>query len=124
MFEIALVLTLQFLLFFFLIRGAIAIYIGTKIKKNRHRTKRTKGQSLLDWLLYRRFSDVIPKSEMLYWIYYGNIALYVLLMLVAVVLNAVGLLDACGAEVIGFQLVSVFVFLFVAAERHGIFRKK
>ena len=117
-------ITLQFLLLFFLIRGALALYICSKIKKNRHREDRKKGQSFVDWLFYRRFSDVIPKSEMLYWFYYVNIILYFLLFVSVFVFNAMNILDSYRSEIIGIQLIGIGVPVFIASERNNLFRKK
>ncbi len=77
------VLTMAFLMFFFLIRAELAMVIHDLIKKPQHRRKRTQGQSFIDWFLYRRFLDIVPKSKFI--LYYANMLLY-FVTLIAIVL--------------------------------------
>lgn len=83
-------LTLSFLLFFFLLRLTIAILIGYLLN-NSNRRKRRKGQSFLDWLFYRRYSDVIPKSFKVW--YYSLFIVYVVFSIVTIILDSVGMDD-------------------------------
>lgn len=87
MVDIVIVLTLQLVLLFFLSRGLMVLYLSTRIKKRRYRVDRTKGQSAWDWFTYKRFWDVISKKEVAFLVYWGNFALYLLLLMVAGILS-------------------------------------
>lgn len=106
MWGIILAITLAFLLMFFMSRILMEIYIRTLIKNRRHIKKRKKDQSFLDWFTYKPFHDIIPKSEISYILYYMNMALYVFLLLVTVVLSICNLLEPfrkliCSVQFIG-----------------------
>ena len=87
MLSILISLTLAFVLLFFLSRLIMEMYIIRLIKNNRHRTNRKKGQSFWEWLTYKRFWDIIKKSEIAFLAYWGNFALYLILIAVALILN-------------------------------------
>ena len=79
------ILTVVFLMFFFLIRAELTMVIHSLIKKPYNRRKRTEGQSFLDWLIYRKFLDIMPKSDFI--LYYVNIFLYLVTLVVIVLLH-------------------------------------
>ena len=87
MIDIVIVLTLQLVLLFFLSRGLMALYLSKRIKKRRYHVERIKGQSVWDWFTYKRFWDVISKKEVALLVYWGNFALYLLLLMVAGILS-------------------------------------
>ena len=107
MWSVLLAITLCFLLLFFLSRVLMAIYIAKLIKKNQHRNERKKNQTFWEWLTYKRFSDVIPKKEIAYVIYWGNFALYFALIVVTVVLTKLNMLEQFRSILCSIQLIVV-----------------
>ena len=102
-----LAITLMFFLFFFLSRGIMEMYLHKLIKKQRHRQERKQGQSFWEWLTYKRFRDVIPKSAYTYWIYYANIALYFILLIGIIVLYSLGYMEMFRKVIFRSQLVII-----------------
>lgn len=91
------ILTMAFLMFFFLIRAEIAMVIHCLIKKSQNRRKRTEGQSFIDWLFYRRFSDIVPRSNFI--LYYANMFLY-FITLIAIVLVYIFKCQAVSGDIL------------------------
>lgn len=111
-------ITLTFLLLFFLSRGVVDMYIQKQIKNRRHREERKKGQSFWEWLFYKRFRDILPKSAYVCWVYYTNIALYFLLLIGVVLLHLLGGMESWQhvifkgqLAIIGIPLASCFAAL-------------
>ena len=93
MWDMIIVYTLQFLLLFFLSQLMMNFYLTKLIKSPRHRRERRKGQSVWDWLTFKRFWDVIPKTELLYILYWANFVLLAVMVLITVVMSSFGVLD-------------------------------
>ena len=93
MWDMIIVYTLQFLLLFFLSQLLMNFYLTKLIKSPRHRRERRKGQSVWDWLTFKRFWDVIPKTELLYILYWANFVLLAVMVLITVVMSSFGVLD-------------------------------
>ena len=93
MWDMIIVYTLRFLLLFFLSQLMMNFYITKLIKSPRHRRERRKGQSVWDWLTFKRFRDVIPKTELLYILYWANFVLLAVMVLITVVMSSFGVLD-------------------------------
>ena len=93
MWDMIIVYTLRFLLLFFLSQLMMNFYITKLIKSPRHRRERRKGQSVWDWLTFKRFWDVIPKTELLYILYWANFVLLAVMVLITVVMSSFGVLD-------------------------------
>lgn len=73
-----------FFLYFLISRGFVNIII-THIFNRSHYKKLKKGQNFWDWLLFRRFKDVVPKSYL--WYYYSSGILFVVTVLVILILD-------------------------------------
>ena len=99
------------------------MYLGTLIKKQRHRNERTKGESFWEWLNYKRFRDVISKSAYPYWIYYANIALYPVLFIGIIVLYGLGCMETFREVIFRSQLVIIGIPLGVSFASLGGFKK-
>ena len=93
MWDMIIVYTLRFLLLFFLSQLMMNFYLTKLIKSPRHRRERRKGQSVWDWLTFKRFWDVIPKTELLYILYWANFVLLAVMVLITVVMSSFGVLD-------------------------------
>ena len=124
MWSILLVVTLSFLLLFFLTRGLMAIYLPTVIKNRRHREDRKKGQSFWDWFTYRRFRDVIPKREIAYVTHFINIALFFVLVIATVILELCNTAEPYRQIICSIQMPVIGFLLFVRGASLGIYRKK
>ena len=118
MVAIIIAITLCFLLMFFMTRLLMAMYLCTLIKKRKHRADRTQGQSFWEWLFYKRFHDVLPKSSYVCWVYYGNILLYLLLLIGVILLYLLGDMESWQhvifkgqLAIIGIPLASCFAAL-------------
>ena len=107
MWSVIIMLTLCFILLFFLCRLLMNIYFTTLIKNNRHRNERKKNQSFWEWLTYKRFWDIIPKKELAYIIYWGNFVLYFILIVVTVIATQVNILEQIRELLCSIQFIVV-----------------
>lgn len=111
MFEDIIILTLTFLLFFFLIRAEFAMLLNSLIKNRRHREKRKEGQSFIDWFFYKRFLDIFPKFNFI--IYYFNIILYFICMISIIVLYSLEKQNWCkNVFKIHFYIIAISILIF------------
>ena len=83
-------LTLELLLFFFVIRGVIHIEIGNIVNK-RERKRLAKNQSFKEWFFYKRYVDVLPKSTLVW--YFSNFVSYIICMIAVIILNLLNKTD-------------------------------
>ena len=74
-------LTIVFLLFFSIIRASLGVVINYLLNKSNRKKRRTK-QNFAEWFFYTRFNDVLPKILAIW--YYGNIAVYLTFILLAI----------------------------------------
>lgn len=107
MVAIIIAITLCFLLMFFMTRLLMAMYLCTLIKKRKNRADRTKGQSFWEWLLYKRFWDVLPKSETAYITYWANFVLYFILIISIIVLSSFDMVDRFREILFSVQFVAI-----------------
>jgi len=94
MFQDILILTSGFVVFWGLIRAELTMVIHSLIKKPHHRRKRMEGQSFIDWLMYKRFLDVVPKHNFV--LYYGNFAMYFLGLIAMITFYNIGYENLTG----------------------------
>lgn len=76
-----LVLTLEFLLFFFLIRGVNRMYTDSILRKRQR--KKLKYSNFLDWLLYKQHYKILPKSRIIW--YFSIFFEYVISIIIIVI---------------------------------------
>lgn len=117
-------ITLCFLLLFFMCRGVMAMYLSTLIKKRKHRADRTRGQSFWEWLLYKRFWDILPKSETAYITYWANFVLCFILIISIIVLSSFDMVDRFREILFSVQFVAIGGPLTVRFWSLGGYRKK
>ena len=83
-----LALSLLFIMYFLFYRLFIDLAVRYMINRSNYK-KRRKGQNFVDWLLFRRYRDVIPKR---YYVLYWTIpALYIICVIFIVVFDFVGI---------------------------------
>ena len=82
LFILILAATIQVVFFFFLIRLSLRVYLNSILKK-RQRKSLQKNQTFVEWFFYKRYLDVLPKYKL--WWYYGNFAVYFILVPLAIV---------------------------------------
>ena len=94
---------LFFVVFFCITRMDLYLIINYLINNSNH-SKRRKGQSFLDWLLYRRYKDIIPKKYLIF--YFGNFVAFVSIVIAMIIIRILG--DG------GFQLRILVISYYVA----------
>ena len=124
MWDMILVYTLQFLLLFFLSQLMMNFYLTKLIKSPRHRRERRKGQSVWDWLTFKRFRDVIPKNELLYILYWANFVFLAVLILITAVLSSFGVLDTFRKYLGDVQLIALGLPMGIRFASLGGYRKQ
>ena len=77
----------SFILSFPFDRGFIHLILTYRLNRSNYR-KRAKGQNFLDWLLYRRYRDVIPKGWIIH--YCLTPIFYILTVISTVILFLLG----------------------------------
>ncbi len=84
MIAIIIALTIIFVLIFTFIRvdiwRIIVFFLGPSARK-----KRKKGQSFVDWMTYKNFVDVIPRSFLIW--YYANFLFYFITLVITVLME-------------------------------------
>ena len=76
-----LIFTLEFLLFFFVIRGINRLYTDSALKKRQR--KKLKYTKFIDWFLYKQHYDILPKTRLIW--YFSVIAEYCILIIIVIV---------------------------------------
>lgn len=111
-----LALTLALFLFFFLARGVIRMYIDASLKK-RARKRLAKDQSFLEWFFYKRYRDVIAKTQLVW--YYSIMVLYALFLLGTIAFALAGITGRASALIEGYFTLNgiVLVGFLIAAPR-------
>jgi hypothetical protein len=102
----------------------MAMYLSTLIKKRKHRADRTRGQSFWEWLLYKRFWDILPKSETAYITYWANFVLCFILIISIIVLSSFDMVDRFREILFSVQFVAIGGPLTVRFWSLGGYRKK
>jgi hypothetical protein len=60
------ILLLSFILIFFITRGCIRFYIDSSLpKRKRHKLER--NTTFTDWLLYKKYRDILPTPLLIYY---------------------------------------------------------
>ena len=124
MVAIIIAITLCFLLMFFMTRLLMAMYLCTLIKKRKHRADRTRGQSFWEWLLYKRFWDILPKSETAYITYWANFVLCFILIISIIVLSSFDMVDRFREILFSVQFVAIGGAIGIRFASLGGYRKK
>ena len=124
MWDMIFVYTLQFLLFFFLSQLLMGFYLAKLIKSPRHRRERRKGQTFWDWLTFKRFWDVIPKTEPSYILHWANFAIFAAMVLITVVMSSLGVLDTFRVYLGKIQLIVLGLPMAIRWASLGGYRKK
>ena len=101
-----LVVSLEFLIAFFPIRGYVADVYETALNRSNQR-KRRKGQNFFEWLFCVRFLDVIPKRHII-WLHSQPI-IYLLVICSFTLLHIMHIGDLPFKEIL--ILYEVYVFL-------------
>ena len=75
------VLTMELLLFFFLVRGKNRIYIDSVLRKRQR--KKLKYTNFWDWLIYKKHYGILPKSRIVwYWSIFVEYVISVIIVLI------------------------------------------
>lgn len=107
MWSVILAITLAFLVLFFMSRLLLAMYLTQLIKNRKNREKRKEGQSFWDWLTYKRFKDIIPKTELSYWLYFANAILYLVLLISTILLDCFNMLEPFRTIICEIQFIGI-----------------
>ena len=79
-----LVIALMSLLAFFYVRGFILGIKNYQLNNSAYK-KRKKGETIVEWFLYTRYRDIIPKGWIIF--YFILLALHVLCFIISIVVN-------------------------------------
>ena len=90
MISLIIALSICFILIFTFIRADIWKIIVLFLDRST-RNKRKKGQSLVEWITYRNFVDVIPRSFLIW--YYSNFVFYFITLIITVFMGLLGITD-------------------------------
>ena len=90
MISLIIALTIYFILIFTFIRADIWKIIVLFLDRS-SRNKRKKGQSLVDWITYRNFVEVIPRFFLIW--YYFNFLFYFITLIITVFMGLLGITD-------------------------------
>jgi hypothetical protein len=61
------ILLLAFLVIFFVNRGYIRLYIDASLPKRKRQKLDRSGQTFMEWLLYKKYRDILPKPLLIYY---------------------------------------------------------
>ena len=61
------ILFLAFLVIFFVNRGYIRLYIDASLPKRKRQKINRSGQTFMEWLLYKKYRDILPKPLLIYY---------------------------------------------------------
>ena len=107
-----LALSLSFIMYFLFYRLFIDLAVRYMINRSNYK-KRRKGQNFVDWLLFRRYRDVIPKR---YYVLYWTIpALYIICMTLTVVFGflSINSNQICSRVILAVYFIWCLILLFI-----------
>jgi len=120
--EVLLMVTLSFLLLFFISRLIMEMRIKSFIKKSKYIRDRKKGQSFWEWLTYKRFADILPRGDRIP--YFANIIVFFIMIILTIILGICNVLKAYTEVIYDIQFIGMGIILFTQASNFGINRWK
>lgn len=116
------ILLLAFLVIFFVNRGYIRLYIDASLPKRKRQKLDRSGQTFIEWLLYKKYRDILPKPLLLY--YFSIFVTFLISAILIVIFDLSGIpelkRDVVSIYFYGNSIISILIYTIIRLSKKAL----